>query len=159
VRLPALVPVLVLGAAAVLCCSVSTCVDHDSGAFDVATSCGPAGVLTLSYAGAERGCAGDCFGYLEAPGANALGLPDRGEADGLVRGARAPDGAGAVLSRSHLALVGRTAIPGAIPALVVERRCRASHRNDDSGTLDLACDGDVPEAACSGTLTLRTGGP
>lgn len=146
------------GLAAALSCTVRTCVDHDAAPFDVATSCGPAGVLTLAYSGAREGCSGDCFAYLEAPGANALGLPDRGEVDASVSGPKAPAGAGAVLAHTHLALVGRTPIPGAIPPVTVERRCRATHRKDASGILDLVCEGDVPEAACGGTLTLRPAG-
>lgn len=145
-------------AVVLLATSVSTCVDHDEGAFDAVTSCGPAGVLALSYSGAKRGCNGDCVGYLEAPGANALGLPDRGEASGHVRGPDGPEGTGGVLRSAHLALVGPVPLAGAVPPVTVERRCRVRD-TPTPDVLDLACVGDVPEAACAGTLTFRRGGP
>lgn len=160
-QVPALLRLAALGgtAAVLLATTVTTCIDHDGGAFDAATSCGPTGVLTISYSGAKRSCRGDCFGYLEAPGANALGLPERGEADGLVRGTHAPaGGSGAVLRRAHFALVGPVRLPGAVPPATVERRCRAGP-TDVPDALTLSCDGDVPEASCSGTLTFRPGAP
>jgi hypothetical protein len=102
-------------------------------AFDAATSCGPAGALTLTQS--ELGCRGD--ETLRVAGGPEAGLPQWAistEDDVLV-------------------FVGDVTLPGSDPPLAVRRVCRAEFPVD--GVRAIACEGEAPEAACSGTLTER----
>jgi hypothetical protein len=76
-----------------LATSVAPCYPEDSGAFDADTTCGPPGVVTLAYEGASQGCGGDgndCWGFVEARGANAVGLPEQGEINPVPESHRDP---------------------------------------------------------------------
>jgi hypothetical protein len=129
-------------AATLLATSRVPCLPAESATYAVETSCGPAGEITLSYPEDDpRGCEG-CWGFVQAPGANAVGLPEQGEIstdswDGGFAGGR-------------FALVGPVALPGTDPP-VVERECRFTPAGE--GVLEVTCTGDAPEAACGGTLT------
>lgn len=123
--------------------------------FEVASDCGPAGLLALAYEAGAQGC-GRCDRFVDAAGAGALGLPERGE---LVD---APPGSGETGSRGIAAgdfvLAGPVAIPGAVPPLTVDRVCRFAAAAG-AGALAMTCAGAAPEAACAGSLTLAARGP
>ncbi len=148
---------------ALLATTVPPCVTEDRGTFDAVTTCGPPGVVTLAYVDASSACDGnDCWGFVQAPGANASGLPEQGEIhpepDSRQEGYEAPAILGMAFARFPFALVGDAPVAGAVPPARVRRICRASP-GATSGVVDVACSGDAPGAACSGTLTLRPPSP
>ena len=100
--------------------------------FDAATSCGPAGRVRIE--GELRGVCGDVSEPVE--GARETGLPPYME--------RAGD--------DELVLAGEVPLPGAVPPLTVVRVCRVSA--ETNGVRQITCDGDLPDASCSGTLTV-----
>jgi hypothetical protein len=130
-------------AATLIATTVEHCLPAESATYAVETSCGPAGEITLSYSEDEpRGCAG-CRGFLEAPGANAVGLPEQGE----IRTNSTEEG----FAGGAFGLVGPVALPGTDAPVVVHRECHFTPAVE--GVLEVACTGDAPEAACGGTLT------
>lgn len=133
---------LAAAAVALLATSLPRCLQGESASYAAQTSCGPAGELALSFSAEEpRGC-GACWAFLEAPGANAVGLPEQGEMltdfDGGFTG-------------GTFALVGPVALPGTEPPVVIHRECRFAPL--DEVTVEVACTGEAPEAACEGTMT------
>lgn len=133
------------------------CMEADAASFDVAGSCGPDGVVSLSYEGATQGaCQGNgCYAFLRAPGANAVGLPEQGEADGKLDVTPHP---GSALRYGKFALVGPAPLAGTSPPAAVHRRCsgKAVHGTGSPPTLvTVTCEGDAPGAACAATLTFR----
>jgi hypothetical protein len=117
--------------------TVPTCLPGETASYEAATDCGPAGIFTLSFTARERpGCAGDCFTFLDAAGAHAVGLPEQGEvADGFGSG---------------FALVGPVPLVGSVPPVTIHRECR--FESIDEGVFSVICEGEGPEAACSGTV-------
>lgn len=150
-------------AVALLATSYPPCISGDHATFDARTTCGPDGAVTLSYEGAAfRGtCAGNsCWAFLEAPGANAVGLPEVGEIhpapgfhDPALEGTATP---GRALTHFPFALVGDAPVAGAAPGTRVRRVCRAAPAG--GGVVAVACEGDAG-AACAGTLTLAPVAP
>jgi hypothetical protein len=147
---------IVLGAT-----SVPPCVPADRGTFDVATTCGPPGVVTLSYEGARwTSCTGGCWAFLDASGAGAVGLPEQGEIhpQWSPPNGQGQDGSplppGTVFAAVAFALVGDAPVEGTTPTVTVRRTCRATP-SSAAGVVDIACRGEDPVAACAGTLTLR----
>lgn len=155
---------LLAAALALLATSVPPCIGTDRGRFEVATTCGPPGVVTLSFDGAAYygACSGnDCWGFVEVQGGGAVGLPERGEIH------PAPDThqdpildatslTGRAFTRFPFALLGEAPVAGGGAA--VRRRCLGTP-SAASGVVDIACEGDAPGAACAGTLTLREDAP
>lgn len=127
----------------------------DRADFDAVTTCGPVGVVTLWIEAREqRGC-DDSYPLVHGEGAQAVGLPAIGETDD---DATVPvQFPGDELLGHPIALYGRAPVAGATPERTVERTCRTSRASRD--VLAVACEGPDPEAACSGTLTLRAGTP
>lgn len=153
-------------ALALLATSVPTCVPEDRGEFDVETTCGAPGVVTLAFEGASwaSGCGGaDCWAFVEAGGANAVGLPEQGEIhpapdpnqESRLTASAPP---GTALASLPFALVGAAPVAGASPPAMVRRVCRASPTST-VGVVNVTCDGDEAGAACAGTLTLRPVAP
>lgn len=137
---------LLVTAAALAATSAPDCRESESAAFRAETTCGPPGEVRLSFTdGWGDGCGGreDCRAFLEAPGANALGLPEQGEVDTSPRDGSLEDG--------KFALVGRAPVAGAEPPRTVERTCRVEPAG--AGVLRVACIGLDVEAACDGALT------
>ncbi len=129
-------------AAALLATSLPHCLQGESASYAAQTSCGPAGELALSFSAEEpRGCGG-CWSFLEAPRANAVGLPEQGEM---------PTGFEGGFTGGRFALVGPVALPGTDPPVVIYRECRFAPL--DEVTVEVACTGEAPEAACEGTMT------
>lgn len=126
---------------------------EDAAVFDAATSCGPAGAVTLrEQERSGTGCGALEYRLLHAEDGAALGLPAIGEID--------PDRVGTCgtalgdrLAASRMYLLGPVTIPGAIPAVTVERLCHLAPASP--GVLSVACEGADPEAACTGTLTRQ----
>jgi hypothetical protein len=148
--------------------SVAPCIGKDRGTFDAATSCGPPGAITLSYSGAysSAGCGGgDCWAMVEAPEANAVGLPEQGEIHPSTDQAPKYDpelgttaAPGKVFVTYPFALVGDAPVAGAAPPATVRRICRATP-SATAGAVDLTCEGAGAVPPCSGTLTLVPGAP
>lgn len=128
--------------------------EEDSASFDSATSCGAAGVVTLSTEAKPRGCAPRGYDLVHVRGGPEAGLPELGELDYGTYVVTSP---GDVLLDARIVLVGPVSLLGAVPATTVERRCRLAR--EAPGVLGVACEGPDPEAACTGTLTLRAVAP
>lgn len=127
----------------------------DRADFDAAGSCGPAGLVTL-WIERERvvGC-GTSYPLVHAEGAQAVGLPAIGETDDDA--AISIEFPGDELLGHRIAFHGPVPLAGAMPPRTVDRTCRTSRVSRD--VLAVVCEGPEPEAACTGTLTLRDGTP
>lgn len=121
------------------------CVLGDSAPFDAATSCGPAGRVTLR----TEAVAG-CTAVVHADGGPAVGIPSEGSIE-YTDGADA-DYPGDSLLRARITLEGPVALPDAVPATTVSRTCRTVRTSRN--VLSVACEGTDPEAACSGILSI-----
>lgn len=122
----------------------------DSAQFDAATSCGPAGVVRLlTEEEGDDGCNEKIA--VRADGGPAVGLPATGAITYTDRGEI--DYPGDSLLRARITLEGDVALPDAFPATTVARTCRTQRTSRD--VLSVACEGPDPEAACSGTLSIR----
>ena len=114
--------------------------------YEVASSCGPAGRVTLSHADkAEYGsarCSDVVLPALEVSGAEAVGLPAQGALNDQ-RGGGIDDGA--------FYLAGDVALVDAVPPVTVERVCHFDPAGGSS--LTVSCVGHDPASACQGTLT------
>ncbi len=122
----------------------------DAAEFDAATSCGPAGVVRLlTLEKEDDGCHETIL--VRADRGPVVGLPTTGSIaytdDGEV------DDPGDSLLRARITLEGDVALPDAVPATTVARTCRTERISRD--VLSVACEGPDPEAACSGTLSIR----
>jgi hypothetical protein len=115
--------------------------------YDVVSDCGPAGTVILEREGYVPGRCGSPF--VEAVGAAEVGLPMSGE---LIE---PPPDTGLERSRGIAAgdfyLAGPVSIPGATPAVTVDRVCRFTP--GEAGVLELICIGPAEEARCTGLLT------
>lgn len=88
---------------------------------------------------------------VHADGGPAVGLPAQG---GIAYAAGAGfDYPGDSLLRARITLEGPVGLPDAVPATTVARTCRTSRGWRD--VLSVTCEGSDPEAACSGTLSIR----
>lgn len=122
----------------------------DRADFDAVTSCGPRAVVTLWVEEANNGCDTTTFPLVHAEGGPAAGLPELGQVDDSALDP--VEFAGDELLGHPIALHGRVLL-ASTPARSVERTCRTSRAS--RRVLALVCEGPDPEAACTGTLTLR----
>jgi hypothetical protein len=130
--------------------SATNCPEPETASYDVTTDCGPAGVATFASGDdLRRGCCDTCRAFVDAAGANAVGLPERGEI--LTEGT---SGQPAGFDGARFVLVGAVPLAGSSPPASVERTCRFTKSGE--GTLAVVCEGSAQEAACSGTLARRT---
>jgi hypothetical protein len=106
--------------------------------FDVASSCGPAGRVTFDQG--YTGCSEDPS--VDVLGAAEVGLPPWAlDADYADKDPEVP-----------FVMAGPVVLPGSAPATTVRRTCRVNP--EVAGVRAFTCAGEVPEAACEGTLTL-----
>jgi hypothetical protein len=140
-----------------------TSVAHGPGearTFEAATSCGPQGEVTFTTDGFAEGpgCGSVGDETVDVAGGGAVGLPDVGA---LTPEAEDDPAAGESESRDlatgRFVLSGAVSLTGASPPILVDRFCRLAEQSP--GVLAITCEGDAPEAACSGTLTLREASP
>lgn len=125
--------------------------EEDAATFDAATSCGPAGAVTLATELKPGGCGPQGYDLVHAVGGPQVGLPGLGEIDhGQTVEATQP---GDVILDGRIVLVGTVTLAGSSPAITLERRCRLAR--EAPRVLGVSCEGPDPEAACTGTLTLR----
>jgi len=106
--------------------------------FDVSGSCGPAGRIAIDQD--YQGCGADPTA--DVPGGAEVGLPP------WALGADFADKQPEV----PFVMAGPVTLPGSTPATTVHRTCRVEA--EVSGTRAFTCEGEAPEAACAGTLTL-----
>lgn len=123
----------------------------DRADFDAVTSCGPAGIVTLWIDAGPRGC-GDHYPLVHGDGAQAVGLPSIGETANEAAAVPA-EFPGDELLGHRIALHEPVPLAGTTPERTIERTCRTSRASRD--ILAIVCEGPDPEAACTGTLTLR----
>lgn len=127
---------------------------YDRADFDAVTSCGPAGVVTLWLERASTACGPGTYPLAHAEGGPPAGLPELGQIDEVALDA--VEFAGDELLGHPIALHGPVPLASA-PERTVERTCRTSRAS--RRVLAVVCDGPDPEAACTGTLTLREAAP
>lgn len=126
----------------------------DRAQFDSVTTCGPAGVVTLWLERASTACGPGTYPLAHAEGGPPAGLPELGQIDEIALDA--VEFAGDELLGHPIALHGPVPLASA-PERTVERTCRTSRAS--RRVLAVVCDGPDPEAACTGTLTLREAAP
>lgn len=106
--------------------------------FDVSSSCGPAGRVSIDQG--YTGCGEDPSA--ELLGAAEVGLPPWAlDADLADKHPEAP-----------FVMAGPVVLPGSAPPTTVHRTCRVGP--EAAGVRPFTCVGDAPEAACEGTLAL-----
>lgn len=126
----------------------------DRADFDAVTSCGRGAVVTVWLERATNGCASQEFPLVHAEGGPAAGLPELGQIDDVALDR--VEFPGDELLGHPIALHGRVPL-SSTPERTVERTCRTSRAS--RRVLAVVCEGPDPEAACTGTLTLREGTP
>lgn len=126
----------------------------DRAQFDAATSCGPAGVVTLWLERAPTACGPETYPLVHAEGGPSAGFPELGQIDEVALDP--VEFPGDELLGHPIALHGRVPLASA-PERTVERTCRTSRASRRA--LAVVCEGPDPEAACTGTLTLREATP
>jgi hypothetical protein len=145
--------VLVLAASPLVGTTVRECSEGITASYDVATTCGPAGAATFSFTGGgQPGCCDGCRAFVDATGAGAVGLPERGEA--FAFSDSSSDSPTDAFDDGDFALVGPVLLVGSTPPMTVDRICRVEATG--AGTLAVRCEGPAPEADCTGTLARRT---
>lgn len=110
--------------------------------FDVTGSCGPAGRITIRDH--LEGCGGDPSEAVE--GAAEVGLPS------FAGSEETKGGAVEFGPETPFVMAGTLVLPGSQPPVSVHRTCRVEP--EVAGVRAFTCEGDPPEAACEGTLTL-----
>ncbi|HYD40836.1 MAG TPA: hypothetical protein VEB43_08395 [Anaeromyxobacter sp.] len=115
--------------------------------YEVASDCGPAGLVVLEREAYIPGRCGSPF--VDAIGAAEVGLPMSGTLIDPPPETELETSRGIAAGDFYLA--GPVSIPGAAPPVTVDRVCRFTPR--EGGALEMICIGPAEEARCTGTLT------